>query len=489
MRTSVLPRVSLRTAARLVAALLLALVGLGLLAGPASAHTELLGSDPAAGAVVPQAPDQVTLTFNEPIRVVARAVHLFTAEGAELRSPATSVDSRVLVDLPGALAPGSYTLAWRVISADGHPVSGALVFSVGAPSSSVAPVVRASGSGAVQVAISAVQALVYLGIFLAVGLIVFRQLLLPVEPAAEPVRSRLLTLARRGADVGFIASLLLLPLTTINQRGDRLVDLFAARSWEIDLGNPEPTAAIMAMFGLALAVTTSGNRRLQSVVPLAGGVLALSSLAVVGHSRSFGPQVLVIASDVTHVLAGSVWLGGLVGVAVTLRMLGESPGLAARTVGRFSAVAALLLVAVGASGTVLTWRILGSFHGFVDTSFGRTLLVKLSLVAVVVVLAGVNRWRLLPALSRDGASGGRSTGARLRRAVRIEGLLLIGVLAVTGVLVDRTPETGAAGPSRSVATARVDTATGTVRVRVALDPARVGSNTITIVLTDRTGSA
>ncbi|RNL81331.1 copper resistance CopC/CopD family protein [Nocardioides marmorisolisilvae] len=482
-----------RAPARLVAALVLALFGLVLGAGPASAHTELLGSDPAQGAVVPTAPGEATLRFNEPIRVVTSAVHLFTAEGAELATTARAIDHRVVVDLPGAVATGTYTLAWRVISADGHPVAGALTFSVGAPSPKVtAPTLVSPTSPSLQLALGAVQALVYLAMFLAIGLVVFRQLLLPASVGTGSARDALLRVARRAADVGIAASLLVLPLTTINQRGDRLSALFEARSWEIDLSDPEPVAAILAMLGLALAVTRSARGRIQAVLPLAAGAVALGSLALVGHSRSSGPAPMVITSDVLHVLAGSVWFGGLVGLALVLRRLRAEPETALRTVDRFSMVATGLLVAVGASGTLLTWRILRSWHGFVDTSFGQTLLVKLALVAVVVVLAAINRWRLLPRLRREVGSGATGAGPavdRLRRAVRIEGLVLVGVLAVTGVLVDRTPERPQNTSASTAPTPRATATADGITVTLELDPARVGSNAVSVSLTDGAGSA
>jgi len=223
-----------------------------------------------------------------------------------------------------------------------------------------------------------------------------------------------------------------------------------------------------------------------------GGAVALGSLAVVGHSRSFGPEALVIATDVLHVLAGSVWFGSLVGLTIALRLLRTAPEPALTAVARFSTVAAGLLAAVGVTGTILTWRILGSWHGFVDTSFGRTLLVKLTLVAAVVLLAAVNRWRLLPRLQTAVADGITATAAtdRLRRAIRVEGLVLVGVLAVTGVLVDRSPEpapssANASSPGVTRASADADG----IRVSIVLDPSRVGSNSLTVTLKDKTGSA
>jgi copper transport protein len=436
----------------------------------------------------------VTLTFNEPVRVVSKAVHLFAADSTELETSAVSVDDRVTVDLPDQVADGSLTLAWRVISADGHPVAGALVFAVGAPSAQVAATPAAGTTRSSQIAVGVVQALVYLGVFLAIGLLIFLRVLLPTDPRADHARTRLLAAARRGADIGFVAAVLLLPLTTINQRGDRLTAIFEARSWQIDLGNPEPVAMIMVVLGLATALLTTTHRVLQVALSALGGALALGSLAVVGHSRSFGPAPLVITSDVVHVLAGAVWLGGLVGLAISLRHLGAAPGLAASAVNRFSATAAGLLATVAVTGTILTWRILGSFEGFVTTSFGRTLLVKLALVGVVVVLAALNRWKLLPELRRRSERGELVATAaatdRLRRTVRVEGLVLIGVLAVTGVLVDRTPEPrGETVGSVLAGTTRATGGADGTRVLLELDPARVGDNAVRLRLSTRAGSA
>lgn len=486
MTTAPAVRAGRRTTVRLVLAAVIALVGLVLGAGPASAHTELLRTDPAQGSVLATAPSTATLTFNEPIRVVREGVHLYAADGTDLPVTATSSDSRVAVDLPDRLD-GTVTLAWRVISADGHPVAGALSFSVGTPSARVAAAAVATRTpSSVRFAVTFVQVAVYLGIFVAVGLVVFLRLFLPRDPSADALRARLLRVARRGADVGMIASALLLPLTRINQRGDGLGAMFAARSWQVDLSQPEPQVAGLVFLGLGLCVATFGGGRIAAALPFAGATMALTSLALVGHTRSFGPPALVIGSDLVHLAAASVWLGGLIGLTLSLRHLGDTPSLAARTVSRFSTVAAGLLAAVAVTGSVLAWRILGSFTGFVSTDFGRTLLVKLGLVAVVLALAALNRWRLLPNVLTAERDDHATATRKLRRTVRVEGLLLIAVLAVTGVLVDRSPEPTAATASAPALFRATGEAAGT-RVGLTLDPARIGSNRIGLVLTGGDG--
>lgn len=100
--------------------------GLALTASPASAHAALVSTDPADGSTVRTAPTTVTLTFNE---VVGQSAVVVTApDGSRVSGKATSLDRTVSVDLEGAGQRGRYRVVYRVVSADGHPVSGSLGF-------------------------------------------------------------------------------------------------------------------------------------------------------------------------------------------------------------------------------------------------------------------------------------------------------------------------------------------------------------------------
>jgi copper transport protein len=102
---------------------------------PAAAHASLLSTDPGDGAVVGRTPDRIVLTFNEPIRLDAGAVHAFTPAGDDWAVQARAQDNRLVVTPTSDPGKGTVVVAWKVISEDGHEVGGALTFSVGAPSS------------------------------------------------------------------------------------------------------------------------------------------------------------------------------------------------------------------------------------------------------------------------------------------------------------------------------------------------------------------
>ena len=110
-------------------------------ASPAAAHTALVSTSPADGASLTDAPDAVTLTFSQPVNAELSAVEV-TGPGGEVRQQGPPDVSGVTVTQPlaGLSSAGTYQVAWRVLAADGHPVSGTLSFTLTAS--------EAAGSGA-----------------------------------------------------------------------------------------------------------------------------------------------------------------------------------------------------------------------------------------------------------------------------------------------------------------------------------------------------
>src|SRR5215217_5836164 len=141
--------------ARCVALVLLAVVGPVVVGvSPASAHTELVSTDPAEGAEIERLPEVVRLTFSERVRLVADGIHVFDPEGAELAASATTSDEDLLVTIDDEVARGTVVVAWRVVSADGHPLAGSLSFSVGAPSTATLGPESVDAPRSVSVALS-----------------------------------------------------------------------------------------------------------------------------------------------------------------------------------------------------------------------------------------------------------------------------------------------------------------------------------------------
>jgi methionine-rich copper-binding protein CopC len=128
-----------RTVAAAFAALALSLAGLAL-ATPAWAHDELTGSDPSAGSTLAASPAQLVLTFSAVISTEAGAteVVMTDAAGTTLAGDPVVQDNTVTIPLV-AEASGAVTVLWKVVSSDGHPISGEFGFTVDAPAPTAEP--------------------------------------------------------------------------------------------------------------------------------------------------------------------------------------------------------------------------------------------------------------------------------------------------------------------------------------------------------------
>lgn len=479
-----------RLAAVLVAVVLCGLASLAT-AGPAAAHATLTSTDPVEGSVLPEAPASVTLTFNEAVRLTAQEIAVYDAGGQSVASTARASGGEVTVAIadPAAMADGTYVVGWYVVSADGHPVSGSLTFSVGERSADVvAPPAPPESSSVVDGVLGSLHAVAYLGLLLATGLAAFVALVLPRRYAGPVLRRRLRRLIAGAAIAGVLAALLLVPLASVYAQGGELPALFT--TFDVTLVSNELLFAAVMLTGLAAVVALTspsppGPRR--RVALLAAACVAAVSPAVVGHSRAYQPEWLLLAADAGHLLAGAAWFGGLIGLVLSLRALAAKEHLAAETLARFSTVAGGLLLVVAATGTVLAWRILGSWSVFVDTTYGLLLMVKIALALAVALLAAYNRWRLLPrvrlAVGHDDRGQAAST---VTRAVSFEAVVLVVLLAVTGFLVNQSPRP-APVEVPSGRTGVQGGQLGELRVLAVMTPQRRGANTVLIQLQDEAG--
>ncbi|TQR87679.1 copper resistance protein CopC [Mycobacterium hodleri] len=120
----------LRTIAAALIALALSSAGVGI----AAAHTALVSSDPAKDANLSTAPTAVVLTFSEDINPAFATVVVKSADGSNWVGESPQVDGPRLTAAvgPGRLATGEYTVGYRVVSTDGHPVTGSYTFTIAA---------------------------------------------------------------------------------------------------------------------------------------------------------------------------------------------------------------------------------------------------------------------------------------------------------------------------------------------------------------------
>lgn len=154
-----------------------------------------------------------------------------------------------------------------------------------------------------------------------------------------------------------------------------------------------------------------------------------------GHTVSKGPRAVHAVVNSVHVVAGSIWLGGVVAMAVVLWMRHHS-GVATRAaemIVRFSAVATVALVAVVAAGGVMAILVLDSVGALFSTQWGQMLLLKSAAASLAMLGGAYNHFRLLPALETN--PDDPSLVDCLRMTITAEAIVLVFVIFVTASLV------------------------------------------------------
>jgi len=395
--------------------LLLGSVGVAVLlvgsAVPASAHAQLESTNPAQSSVLLVPPTQVVLHFGEPVEIDFGSLRVLGPSGQRVDNGGThhpTGDSHaVAISLPANLPQGTYVVAWRVISADSHPVHGAFVFSVGTASGAAKANSEATAL-ANQSGIAVVGAIYWLIRFAAfVGLLFLVGLAVMVTLAW---RSGGMT--RRVERLLWASWWLLLAATVL---GIAIQGVYAAALPFTDIVRPSLVSAVLhTRFGriealrllLLLAFVPvlfgiqgrldKGPRRWMWVVPteLVLGVALLFTPGLAGHASTGDQPGIGLALDVVHLAAASVWLGGLALLASFLVGRpgdGQQPDDPTEVTLKVSAYAFTAVAVIVGTGAYQSIRQVGSLYALFHTTYGRTLVVKIVLVIALVGAGALSR--------------------------------------------------------------------------------------------------
>lgn len=133
MQTGGMPAVPILSAVRAtLAGMALAVLATLALASPAAAHDELVGSTPGSGQKLDAAPTEVVLTYSAAIETQGAIVAVLDADGRDWTAGEHVIDTNTLtVLLAEGLPDAGYVVEWRVVSSDGHPISGSVPFTIG----------------------------------------------------------------------------------------------------------------------------------------------------------------------------------------------------------------------------------------------------------------------------------------------------------------------------------------------------------------------
>jgi copper transport protein len=354
------------------------------------AHASLERYSPEPNTQLKASPPKVELTFNEAVEAGVGSVQVIDSLSNSVTNakPAVSQDRRTIsLPLP-ALKEGVYTVAYKIVSIDGHPVTGSYVFVVGNPPGAkdasafnVHSQLGHSGHGAHGVSTSltskafltyAIRVLYYAFLLLATGYMLWMALWKEKgESAAAPVRNWGIWLTR-----GLLIAVLL--FVFIHSR--EVMEYQPASDW-VPLFTK--TAVGLAWAG-AIILSLIGSMVLRAG-KWVGVVWALALLALEswsGHAAAYEPKLVTIALDFLHLAASAIWAGGL---ALLLGLWLTDRKESGRFAATFSKAAWMSLVVLVITGVISTLQFLPKLSYLFYTAWGTLLLIKTAFVALVIV--------------------------------------------------------------------------------------------------------
>lgn len=433
---------------RLAVVILTALIACALSTGTASAHAELIGSDPPAGARLATMPEQLTLTFSEAVSVRQSSVRL---DSHALRINSPSGRPKVLVadtTAIGSPLSGTLTLAWRSVSADdGHVATGTFHFRVGgvtvspSPAPQVAPPVDET---LVKDILLADRLVGYLGLALFVGGLAFLSILWPGGIADRRI-GRVLTGAWIAGATTTVAAVGLqgayaggLPLSAAT-RSDvigQVLDTHVGEIWAAK-------ALLWVLAAIVLSWALHDGRSVAApawrAAALAIGAGLLRTTGMTAHAVDTAHPAWSQTADFLHLTGVSAWLGGLVVLLIGL-LRRRRPGELAEVLPRYSRYALASVLLIAGSGLFMAWQLIGSVSALFATSYGHLLLIKLAVLAGV--LAAAQRSKAWVADRLDLAVLLRGDARVVRPvllSVAAETTLLLVVVSVATLLVTAAP--------------------------------------------------
>lgn len=373
-----------------------------------SAHASVVQISPEADSVLGSAPTRVSITFNEPVSATGTGIRVFDPSGRQVAgTDAKVVNSELFAEMPPLPDQGSYTVSWKVISADGHLINGAFLFSIGKPTlTQPLEVADSSGLPATVKALKVGGALLsWLGLFNLLALVGFTS-------RAKVMRSRIHT------SLGFVVV-----GAAVSVAGALLaVDGSVSESVRVTFDTASGKATF-ASFVVALVLAIVAAIRVRSAERLRGpgrrvvialGLLTVAVMGMQGHALGLSPLAVSAVLTPLHILAAIIWLAGLVWIELRSRV--STVQELRSDVARRSPYAMVAVAVLTVTGVAL-FAIRMPVDELISSQYGLLGSAKIVLLAMALVLAWQNRSTMKPVISsgapRANDPAGSSSGSQM----------------------------------------------------------------------------
>lgn len=466
---------------------------------PVWAHANLLRSDPPAGAGLAESPAVVVLDFTEDLDPAASSVELLNSDSFLIVVGPGTIDpaqpKRLTLSLP-PLRDGAYSAVWRARSlVDGHTTQGTVTFSVGsgvpAPSRLPALGVPDPATAWPWPVDSLVRWANYLLASLVVGSLVFGWLVW--RPAWRSLESpdaendlETTALLRRlilfgSIGLGLVTALFILTQALQLGTKDLVSGLLAILTGRTGFLAEARIALLLLLIFLARRLPLVGSGALfpwLATSAIGGSVLLTFSLQ--SHGAGLADDALLATLlDWMHLIAMSVWLGGLPPLALLLWPRRLPSELTAGVVRHVSGVAFPSVIVLLLTGVYAMQRHVFTWPALTETTHGMALSVKLGLFVFLVGLGAINLLVLSPRLKNSG----EGPVQWLRRTVHTEIMVGALILLIVGVITGVSPAFEALKAQQRLGYTQKASADN-VEMVLRVTPYQVGENEFAVDVTD-----
>lgn len=468
-----------------------------------SAHAYIVSSSPTDNEILTQSPKIVYLVFNEPIEAAFQSLTVTGPSGERVDqgnsyiSPDNS--AKLMADLKPDLPDGVYTLKWKVLSGDGHNISGVIAFQIGnGDAGSVTPTpISGNNKSLPDWDLLLIRLLQYSGFALYIGSLMFHLFLLPHQERNNlygTLMPRCKVMLLLGFGLTATGILLSLPQQVAN---DAAVSW--GKVWDNELIKETlhlttfgeiwgyEALLLLILSGLTFALVAQVRKespRSKGDLIFAGAALLCSMgillcKAFIGHAATANWKSAAVTADFLHLAAASIWIGGVVSLAFLLPTAARNSSderdrrpVYWKIVRRFSVIASLSVIILLATGIYSSLLYIPTPYALFHTDYGRVLIAKGALMVIMLVLG------------LTGFLRGRRKTRPLGPGVWIEFSCGILVLFLAAILSNLAPATAISSPGPATLTG---TTPGGYKIAVVISPNTVGQNHFKIELRNPDG--
>lgn len=389
----------------------------------ALAHALLENANPGPDSHLESSPKEIVLVFNERLEKELYSIKVFNEDGDIVSKDKTAIskDQKSISETLPILPNGNYAISYRVLSADGHPIKGSYVVSIGKKTVLNSDIKQLDLTNENRASVlfstlySIVRVLYYIVLLLTSGWFVWGTI---GNKGLEEISASFRQYAY------YLLGILL--LTTIGigffQLGELLDSWTLEGIWTVLSGTTKGLSWFLSMIlsisGFAILFRNKWLDRLWVLL-----ILAVKS--VNGHAMAFEPPILTISIDILHLIATAIWAGGLFYIVIYWRKQREH---VKQFLPVFSHYALICIIVLIISGVALTLIYLPKIHYLLYSNWGILLLIKVSLVLFVIVIGGFLRDKMK-----------KNKGVSIGCLLKIDFSLMILILGIVGVFTAFNP--------------------------------------------------